>query len=333
MVQSTNLGNLPNAAGAVHRSDLNTNLRAIVTRHYGPSPPPLTYSCMEWWDATERLVKVRSVANNAWTVVGAFTADGQFTPYVGGKPVLASAGIKHNLSAAVDPASTDDSAAGYSVGSMWINVQGQRSFVAIGVGSGVASWRRIDITSASDLTGVEAYREWQTLQSVDITSPTPTVDLTSGSPQNYRRLRVRIRGLRAATNGDVLCFRVRSSGAWRTGASDYWQNALYFSSQIAGLAGGGAAVARVTLAEQMRNDALGRYVGEIIVTQRPGVATVRPHIAWSQLGTGRTSNNVHYYTWGQAGMNADGVADGVRIHTSTGGNFAEGEIFLDGSTQ
>jgi hypothetical protein len=51
--------------------------------------------------------------------------------------------IKNN-SAAADPAVTDDSAAGYEVGSLWVNTSTRRLFFASSVGTGAAVWERID---------------------------------------------------------------------------------------------------------------------------------------------------------------------------------------------
>jgi hypothetical protein len=48
--------------------------------------------------------------------------------------------IRHNLSAAVDPAVTDDDAAGYSIGSIWLNTTSTRAFRCFDDTAGAAVW-------------------------------------------------------------------------------------------------------------------------------------------------------------------------------------------------
>jgi len=48
------------------------------------------------------------------------------------------------FSATVDPTSGDDALDGYSVGSRWINISNDRSFVAVDVTAGAAIWKRTD---------------------------------------------------------------------------------------------------------------------------------------------------------------------------------------------
>ncbi|MBF0415587.1 MAG: hypothetical protein HQL79_07445 [Magnetococcales bacterium] len=49
----------------------------------------------------------------------------------------------HNTSATIDPDVTDDSGAGYSVGSVWVNGTSGAVFLCVGAGSGAAVWRKL----------------------------------------------------------------------------------------------------------------------------------------------------------------------------------------------
>jgi len=53
------------------------------------------------------------------------------------------AGPQTNLSAIVDPTAASDTTAGYSVGSLWVNVSSNIAFMAMDVTSGAAIWRLI----------------------------------------------------------------------------------------------------------------------------------------------------------------------------------------------
>jgi len=52
----------------------------------------------------------------------------------------ATSNLKYNLSATTDPAVTSDTAAGYSVGSRWINVTLDKEFVCLDASNGAAVW-------------------------------------------------------------------------------------------------------------------------------------------------------------------------------------------------
>jgi len=76
-------------------------------------------------------------------------------------------GLKSNLAATVAPSATDDSAAGYAVGSMWIDTTANSSYVCVDSTATTAIWNQIDgIPFKSNLTSV--------------TQPSITDDLTAG---------------------------------------------------------------------------------------------------------------------------------------------------------
>lgn len=59
-----------------------------------------------------------------------------------------------NLSAVVDPTATDDSGSGYSVGSLWVNVSTDESFICLDDSVGAAVWKNTSIIDHTDLTSV-----------------------------------------------------------------------------------------------------------------------------------------------------------------------------------
>lgn len=104
-------------------------------------------------------------------------ANGLATLDGGGKVPLTqldgTAGTKDNLAATADPAVTDDSNAGYAVGSQWINVTTDKAWICVDASVGAAVWRAADL---SQLQGTAA-----TLDKLDATvDPTLTDDANAG---------------------------------------------------------------------------------------------------------------------------------------------------------
>lgn len=61
---------------------------------------------------------------------------------------------KCNFGAASDPAVSDDSGDGYSIGSVWVNATGHKVFIAEAVTVGAAVWRQVWPALVSDMTGL-----------------------------------------------------------------------------------------------------------------------------------------------------------------------------------
>lgn len=61
--------------------------------------------------------------------------------------------LKVNHQAVNDPTVNDDSSAGYSTGSNWVNVSTDKVFYCVDATVGAASWKRLDIASHGDLSG------------------------------------------------------------------------------------------------------------------------------------------------------------------------------------
>jgi hypothetical protein len=59
-----------NGTGASVRSDINSQLAAIVSNNSGAVEPSTTYAFQWWADTTTGLLKIRNAANSAWVTVG-----------------------------------------------------------------------------------------------------------------------------------------------------------------------------------------------------------------------------------------------------------------------
>lgn len=112
---------IANQAGAAFRSDLNTELQALVTLSSGATAPSTTYAYQLWADTTSNTLKRRNAANSAWIAV--MTLDETFVisrssnTVLGysdrGKAFVATAGFTQTLTAAATLA--DGWAVGYRI--------------------------------------------------------------------------------------------------------------------------------------------------------------------------------------------------------------------------
>lgn len=87
-----------------------------------------------------------TVATPVWTLNGTGTGTVASVTgfYVGGTATNPTITVpKNNMTAIVAPTATDDSAAGYSIGSIWYNVTTSRCYVAQTVGVGAAVWQQV----------------------------------------------------------------------------------------------------------------------------------------------------------------------------------------------
>lgn len=76
---------------------------------------------------------------------------------------------KANLTATVDPAVTDDSSAGYAVGSKWINVAADKGFECMDASVGAAIWKNTTGTGGDPEGGeVSAIAQDSTTSSTDV---------------------------------------------------------------------------------------------------------------------------------------------------------------------
>ena len=92
--------------------------------------------------------------------------------------------VKSKLDATAAPTATDDSAAGYSVGSPWVDVIANTTYQCVDSTATAAVWRRTDISSTSDVT--EGTNLYYTDARFDTRLTTKdTDDLTEGSSNLY----------------------------------------------------------------------------------------------------------------------------------------------------
>ena len=96
-----------------------------------------------------------------------------------GSPALIAGGtaaggvIQNNFTATIAPTVTDDSAAGYAVGSRWIDISGNESYVCTNSPVGAAQWSRITVGSIGEVAGLQA--------ALDLKAPLASPALT-GTP-------------------------------------------------------------------------------------------------------------------------------------------------------
>jgi hypothetical protein len=161
--------------------------------------------------------------------------------------------LQNNLSAVVDPTATDDSAAGYAVGSRWINVTDDQEFVCVDATATAAVW--IETTSVSiedDMDGVQARRTTDftitgtfadiTLDTTDVENAPATVEHDNTNTERlnlieaglyliyYGSTAVASSGVSEASN-DVL-FRVQLNGAGGAVAGSEDRVKTFFDSSI-----------------------------------------------------------------------------------------------------
>jgi hypothetical protein len=99
---------IANQAGASFRSDLNSELQALVTLNSGVGAPSTTYAHELWADTTSNVLKKRNAANSAWLVVRtldeSFVVSRSSNTILGlsdiGKTILASSSFTQTLTAA-----------------------------------------------------------------------------------------------------------------------------------------------------------------------------------------------------------------------------------------
>lgn len=64
--------------------------------------------------------------------------------------------VKYNLTAVANPTATDDTASGYSKGSIWINTSSNTAWICANATAGAAVWRRASSGSSLNIVGYNA---------------------------------------------------------------------------------------------------------------------------------------------------------------------------------
>ena len=243
------VGALANVPGQTFRTQLNSALQELARRYTGPLPPDPVYADMIWRDTATFLIKCRNGSNTAWTVVGTFDSSGNETRYIGGLAPAAAATRLSNLAATAAPTVNDDTGDGYGVGSIWCDGTNDRAYICVDPQAGNAQWPRIswgqftqdvagvvpgptaaDIAALRVLNAAGAWvapSEWTPIQAYAPDGLSGTLGYENASLANYRRLRLRLDGMRPSVDGVDLSITVHAGGAWRTVAGDYVSQARY----------------------------------------------------------------------------------------------------------
>jgi len=56
--------------GVTMRAEINASLQALASVSSGPTAPTTTYACQLWGDTANNLLKMRTVANDGWVIIG-----------------------------------------------------------------------------------------------------------------------------------------------------------------------------------------------------------------------------------------------------------------------
>ena len=97
------------------------------------------------------------VGNNSFVVVNTAHRSNTSNPHSVTKEQVGLsnvANLKTNLSAIAAPSATDDSTAGYAVGSLWIDTAAGRAYACVDASASAALWRQIGIESHGQLTDI-----------------------------------------------------------------------------------------------------------------------------------------------------------------------------------
>lgn len=114
----------------------------ILTHNSGTSRPSYAVAHTTWTDTTSTPWILKYFDGTDDIVLGYVNAStNAFTP----------AGIRlDNIAATTNPTINDDSGDGYSVGSLWVNVTADESYVCVDASLGAASWKRISLVTVTN---------------------------------------------------------------------------------------------------------------------------------------------------------------------------------------
>lgn len=334
------VGALVNEAGAQFRAHLNAAKQELARLFASSTAPDPIYPYQFWFDTASMLIKHRNGPSTAWATCGTFSSDGTVSWYYGGVALGAGATVKANFAAATAPGVGDDSADGYAAGSIWLNTTAGTAYICRSAALGAAVWLPIttaafavgaaglvpgptsgDVTAGRLLSaaGTWVNSEWAALQTLAPPTAGAAIDLTSGSPGDFRRLRVRADGL-ALTASAALTLQLRVGGSWKTGSSDYDWAGTYVTdgSQVQT----GATAGAIPLSYSAW-PALGEIGAEITVTTQGTRPIIRARGAYTLTG-GRGLFDLDGY------CNFTGSVDGARLTAGAGTYTAAGRVIMEG---
>jgi hypothetical protein len=328
MSQSTNLGAQPNQSGAGFRTAHNDDIKAVVTQHSGAGDPPLMREHMEQVNTTLGQKRIRKADNSAWgAIVAAWDGVSNWIPYRAGKALTAASTRLDNLTAVVDPTSSDGTGLGYEAGSLWLNTATGIAFLCRSAAPGTAVWLRIGFaapTSPDRVLQRVAAADGSYLTAPEIQLTATGLDVTDAAIPLAATVRVVIRAAVATTDNTGASLRIGVGGALKSGASDYnWVRRDETDNNGASdavLFGDGADAEISLTASKLSNDG-GRKTasGEIVIYQ----TGVDVKLRWDLVYWAHSGGNALRRVTGAAGCNFDGPFNRISF---SGLGFASGSF-------
>lgn len=93
-----------------------------------------------------------------------------------------SSGIKNNFSATSPPDVTDDSSAGYEVGSRWVDVSNNESYICVDATTGAAVWSATTVGTIAEVvnlqSSLDAKADGAELEAVAFQTPSKSVSVS-----------------------------------------------------------------------------------------------------------------------------------------------------------
>ena len=336
----TYVGALPNEPGAQFRGHLNSAQQDLARWFAGATEPDPKYSYQWWLDTSTMLIKHRNSAGSAWATAGAYAADGTVTWYVAGLAPGAFATLKANFAATVNPTTGDDTADGYSAGSLWVNTTAGTAWICRSAALGAALWLPITTTlfgqstaglvpgpTSAEVTAGKLLRadgtwvspEWSTQQLVAPPSAAASIELTGGSQGSFRRLRARFDGLQLSA-GAAVTAQLRVGGSWRTASSDYDWAGTFITAGTQIQTGGSAVALPLSYSSW---PAISNISGELLITTQDSRPIISARGAYTRTG-GRGIFDLDCF------CDFTGSVDGVRLVASAGTFTAAGRLIVEG---
>lgn len=139
--------------------------------------------------------------------------------------------LKSVYDAVVDPTSADDETEGYEVGSIWVNVSSDLSFICVDALEDNAVWKvQTDV-------GPTTYDKGLTAEITDEDDHLATMSTISGTPINDSYVQVAVNGVLVSVGDgakDKCCYFSDGEGGARSLVDIASGDALYWMSAIAG---------------------------------------------------------------------------------------------------
>ncbi len=131
-------------AGTPFAAAISGALDTLRTQSSGTTAPSSPTAGQWWLDtaANPWILKIRTPDGSAWASVLTIAATGNSLNFSG---FDAHAKVKSNLAATAAPSTTDDSASGYAVGSIWVDVTNDSVYICVDSTATAAVWKTCSI--------------------------------------------------------------------------------------------------------------------------------------------------------------------------------------------